>query len=197
MTTLSRTACTRVEVVTMQIRERVAAELSGKRRRHVEGVRSVAVQIAGRVGVDPLRAELAAWTHDLCREWERSTLCSWVDMEGFPLTETERLTPVLCHGPAAATQLRSVYHICDREVLQAVRWHTTGNAGLCDLAKVIYAADYLEPNRSYTDEAFRLSALDQNLEGMVKQVLDHAVSRGLSMAPETRAMYEEVSAHVN
>ncbi|NBC30810.1 MAG: HD domain-containing protein [Spirochaetes bacterium] len=181
----------------MQIRERVSAELSAKRRRHVEGVSSVAVQIADRVGLDPRRVALAAWTHDLCREWERSALCSCVDTEAFPLTETERENPVLCHGPAAATQLRSAYHIRDPEVLQAVRWHTTGNAGLCDLAKVIYVADYLEPNRSYTDEAFRRSALDENLERMVKQVLDHTVSRGLAMAPETRAMYEEVSAHVN
>jgi predicted HD superfamily hydrolase involved in NAD metabolism len=175
----------------------VATELSGTRRRHVEGVVAVATEIARRVGVDPLRAELAAWTHDLCREWERDALCSHVDTDLFPLTATEIDSPVLCHGPAAATQLRSHHHICDAEVLQAVRWHTTGNAGLCDLAKVIYAADYLEPNRPYTDEAFRRSAFDRDLEGMVMKVLDHVVSRGLPMAPETIAMYEEVSAHVN
>jgi predicted HD superfamily hydrolase involved in NAD metabolism len=158
---------------------------------------SVATEIARRVGVDPLRAELAAWTHDLCREWKREALCSYVDTDVFPLTATELDSPVLCHGPAAATQLRSRHHLCDAEVLQAVRWHTTGNAGLCDLAKVIYAADYLEPNRPYTSEAFRRSALGRDLERMVKTVLDHVISRGLPRAPETQAMYEEVSAHVN
>jgi nicotinate-nucleotide adenylyltransferase len=157
---------------------------------------ATARRIAESEGLEPRRAELAAWTHDLCREWNGDGLCSYVDQSRFPLTVTEQERDVLCHGPAAATVLRSVYHICDPEILEAVRWHTTGNAGLRPLAKVVYAADYLEPGRPYTTEEFRQGALQKSLDAMVLAVLNHVMERKLALAPETEALYDEVSRNV-
>jgi len=157
---------------------------------------STAETIAGAAGLDPLRAALAGWTHDLCREWDGGGVRGYVDTVAFPLTETEKERDVLCHGPAAASALKNVYHVCSKDILEAVRWHTTGNAGLGALAKVIYAADYLEPGRPYTTETFRRAALRESLDGMVLKILNHVRERKLSMAPETAALYEEVSRNV-
>lgn len=180
-----------------RVRNRVVRELSPDRARHVHGVVVTADRIARSVGVDPLRARLAGWAHDLCREWDGGELCAYVDREGFPPTPTEERHPVLCHGPAAATLLEKEYNLAESDILEAVRWHSTGNAGLGSLARVLYAADYLEPGRSYTTEAFREHALRQPLPGMVKAVLDHVLERNLPMSPETEALYQEVSQHVD
>ncbi len=190
------TACTHIEIVIDRVRNRVLRELSAGRVRHVHGVVATADRIARSAGVDPLRARLAGWAHDLCREWDGDGLCSYVDRGHYPLTGTEQQNPVLCHGPAAATVLEKEYNLAEPDILEAVRWHSTGNAGLGPLARVLYAADYLEPGRRYTTEAFREYALGQSLSGMVKAVLDHVLERNLPMSPETEALVQEVSQHV-
>lgn len=197
MTTSGNDDCIRVERVTEEIRRRIQSELSPQRSAHVERVVETALAIAeGRAEQQRQRIALAAWSHDLCREWQRETLCEEVDRANFPLTETELQVPVMCHGPAAATVLLRDYGIRDREVLEAVRWHTTGKGGLGPVAKILYAADYLEPGRRYTSEEFRRNALGDTVEGMILRILEHLRSRGLSFAPETRELYDEVSQHV-
>jgi len=183
--------------VTEEIRRRIQSDLSPQRSAHVERVVETALRIAdARSAGDRQRIALAAWSHDLCREWEHETLCDAVDRRHFPLTETELQVPVMCHGPAAATVLLREYGIRDQEVLQAVRWHTTGKAGLGSVGKILYAADYLEPGRRYTTEEFRRNALGDTVEGMILRILEHLRARGLSLAPETRELYQEVSQRV-
>ncbi|MFP4484142.1 MAG: bis(5'-nucleosyl)-tetraphosphatase (symmetrical) YqeK [Spirochaetota bacterium] len=196
MAILFTTACTSIEIAIDRVRNRVLRELSTKRADHAHRVAVTADAIARGAGVDPLRARLAGWAHDLCREWDGDGMCAYVDPKRYPPTEAERQHPVLCHGPAAATMLEREYAVSERDILEAVRWHSTGNAGIGRLGKVLYAADYLEPGRRYTTEAFRAYALARSLDGMVKAVLEHIRERNLSMSQETAALYEEVRGHV-
>jgi nicotinate-nucleotide adenylyltransferase len=94
--------------------------------RHTQGVVKLAKELALRWGADPEKAEIAAWFHDCCRP------------EGN-----------LEHGPAAARLLQKRYGVDDEDILNAIRYHTTGRPGMSLLEMVLKTADQLEEGRTY------------------------------------------------
>jgi nicotinate-nucleotide adenylyltransferase len=124
---------------------RLSGRLDGKRLRHVRGVAETARALAKAHGADAEKAELAALFHD----WFR----------GADAGETGRLArdwgidgavagnPALLHGRLAAELMAREYGIVDEDVLDAVRYHTTGRAGMSKLEMLLYVADAAEPGR--------------------------------------------------
>lgn len=130
-----------------QIRDKVKAELSAKRFRHVEGVAAAADRLARLHGADPQQARLAAWIHDFCREWSKEKLVRTakdigIDEMFFEITE-------LLHGHIAATIAPSEFGITSEDVLNASRYHTSGREEMSRLEKVVCLADAIEPGRNY------------------------------------------------
>lgn len=108
----------------------IQANLSYRRRSHTNGVIQVAEQLALKWGADVDKAKVAALCHDIMRS------------KG----EKNNLT----HGPEAAELIEREFGICDKEILDAVRCHTTGRETMTLLDKIVYLADAIEPNRDYT-----------------------------------------------
>lgn len=119
------------------LKERVTAE----RLAHCFRVEETAIELARRYGVDPAKAGLAGLLHDLTK-----------DSDNIKLAEKYGIicdTPKTLHGHTAAAYLKSKGYVDDDEVLEAIRWHTTGRAGMTMLDKVIYVADGTEPAREF------------------------------------------------
>ncbi len=108
------------------LQEFVRRKVDEDRYRHTEGVAAKAQELSLRFGADPEKAEIAAWFHDAYREAGN-----------------------LEHGPLAAQKLTEEFGIRDREILDAIRYHTTGRPGMSLLEKIIYLADSLEEGRHY------------------------------------------------
>ncbi|WP_018133583.1 bis(5'-nucleosyl)-tetraphosphatase (symmetrical) YqeK [Effusibacillus pohliae] len=130
-----------------QIREKVQSALSPKRFRHVEGVVQTADRLARLHGTDPDHARLAAWLHDYCREWPKEKLLQTAKQHSvnemfFEVTE-------LLHGHIAAAIAPEEFGIADEDVLNAVRFHTSGRPNMSLLEKVVFLADAIEPGRDY------------------------------------------------
>ncbi|MBX6351837.1 MAG: bis(5'-nucleosyl)-tetraphosphatase (symmetrical) YqeK [Thermoflavifilum sp.] len=146
-----------------EIRERVKAALSPQRFRHVEGVVEAAGALAIQHGADPVRARTAAWIHDVAREWPAEKLRS--EAERIEVPSGFAMVPVLLHGPIAAHLMREEFGIEDKEMADAVRYHTTGRPGMSMLEKILYLADAIEPGRTYpgVDELRSIAARDLDL----------------------------------
>lgn len=130
-----------------QIREKVKAELSPKRFKHVEGVVQTADWLARIHGADPGKARLGAWLHDFAREWPKEKLMEMakdnnVDEIYFEISE-------LLHGHIAAAIAPQEFGIQDEDVRNAARYHTSGRTGMSLLEKVLCLADAIEPGRTY------------------------------------------------
>ncbi|MDR2163836.1 MAG: bis(5'-nucleosyl)-tetraphosphatase (symmetrical) YqeK [Clostridiales Family XIII bacterium] len=113
-----------------RIEEIVRARENPRRFEHTMNVMGMAVRLARLYGVDESRARIAALFHDLCKDCEK------------PGND-------LSHAGEAADLMQSEYGIGDEDVLNAVRYHTTGRAGMSKLELVVFLADTLEPTRSY------------------------------------------------
>ena len=64
------------------------------------------------------------------------------------VTETERRNPYLLHSKLGAFLAMNKYHVDDKDILNAVLYHTTGRPAMSILEKIIFIADYIEPGRS-------------------------------------------------
>lgn len=134
-----------------EINRELQTRLSSKRYRHSIGVAEEAERLAERYGADEKQAYLAGLIHDCAKEVSESETLRLLKEFGIACDAVALHTPKILHGPLGACIAKRDFQVEDEEVLDAVRYHTTGKAGMSLLAKIIYIADYIEPNRTYPD----------------------------------------------
>lgn len=154
------------------LRRHLAESLSPERYRHVIGVAETAVQLAERFGAPPLDAELAAWLHDLAREWPKERLIAYVRDHGVQVPDEWLRAPVLLHGPVAAHVGRAQYGVESGDVHDAVYYHTTGRPGMGRLELVLFVADAIEPLRAYPGVERIRQLAETNLLAAARESLD-------------------------
>ncbi len=157
------------------LREEAIKLLAPKRVPHVLGCEQEAVRLAQRWGEDVYSAAAAGILHDItkkCSANEQLILC---EKYGTVTDALELEAPKLLHSKTGADMAWAEFGI-SLEVREAIRWHTTGRADMTMLEKIIYIADYMEPNRDFegVDELRRLAYED----------IDQALRLGLRMSIE-------------
>lgn len=135
-----------VEGANAKFRERFDS-LPEKLRAHIYRVRDVGLDLAARHGIDEGRTELAILGHDVARAAKKKEILRQADRFGLPLLDVERKAPITMHGPVGAELLRHEDGLEDGEILDAVRYHTTGHPTLTPLGLLVFIADKLEPNK--------------------------------------------------
>lgn len=135
------------------LRATVMGELSPKRFRHTVAVEEMAARLAALYcpeQADLLRA--AALLHDLTKEWSVEAHCAFCEAHGIPLTEQDRVAHKTLHARTAAALIPERFpEFADPTVVAAVRWHTTGHAGMTLTEKLLYLADYIDASRTFRD----------------------------------------------
>ena len=144
-------------------------------RDHVERVRGIGRRLALRHGVDADVVDLGIAAHDLARHLDDDELVRRAEAIGITPSAVERRLPVLLHGPLAAAELERD-GLTDRRVLESVRWHTTGHRNMDEVAKAVFLADKLDPQK-----AGRYPYLPE-IEEMARDSLDAALLRFLDLS---------------
>lgn len=171
-------------------------KLSKKRYHHSLAVMERAVLLAEKNGVDPEKARLAGLLHDIMKDTDHKILLQFIEDSDILLTYADRAAPQLWHAIGGSLYLRDQLGIADADVLKAVRYHTTGRAGMSPLEKVIYLADLTSADRSYPDvnktRKIVDKSLDQGLLYSMKFLICDLASQGKLLHPDTLACYEEL-----
>lgn len=169
-----------------------------KRHAHILGVEETAVKLAKRWGADPEAARRAGILHD-CTKYlsleEHLDICA---QAGIVPDEMEAGSAKLLHSKTGAALARMIYGESD-EVYWAIYWHTTGRADMSLLEKIVYLADYMEPNRDFggVDELRRLCGTDLDaalLMGLEMSVAD-LTERGVPIHKNTQGALDWVRQH--
>ena len=130
-----------------EIQHRVSQWMGKKRFKHTLGVVESATQLAKLYNVDVEKARLAALLHDCAKEMPLKEMQDLVKENNYKADEELLANGNLLHGLAGMIRAKLEFSITDSEVLEAIRVHTTGKVGMSTLDKVIFLADYIEPNR--------------------------------------------------
>ena len=173
---------------------RLRKELDAQRYAHTLGVEETARQMALLFGEDAQKAALAGLLHDCAK---CMTLTQMVKAaKGVPLDPVMKESKALMHAVAGMCVARNVYGVDDEAVLGAIRWHTTGHAGMTALEKIVYLADMIEPSRKPYPGLEQIRALcwkdlDRAMHTALRMSLEHVVSQGRTLHPDTLAALRE------
>ena len=126
-------------------------KLSPKRYEHSVAVMERAVELAKRYGVDAEKAKLAGLLHDVMKDEEKINLLQFIGNSDILLSVAEKNGPPLWHAIGGFLYARDILKIEDADVLNAIRYHTTGRANMSPLEQVVYLADLTSADRDYPD----------------------------------------------
>ncbi len=178
-----------------KLRKKVKHALDKDRYQHTLGVMYTSASMAMSHGADLNQAMTAGLLHDCAKcipTNEKYKLC---EKYHLTLTDAERENPALLHAPLGACLAEDKYGVTDLEILNAIRYHTTGRPDMSLLEKIVFIADYIEPWREELpnmDEVRRLAFrdLDQCLVVMLKGSLKYLNSRHAAIDPMTQETYD-------
>ena len=114
---------------------------------------------------------LAGVGHDMCKDFSDQELFYLAAKDGNPIIPYEKRNPALLHGRAAAVLMKEKFGIEDKDILEAVAYHTSGVMGMCDLSKCLFIADKIEPGRPQSTDEYRERLYKMNLDQMFYAVL--------------------------
>lgn len=171
------------------IKSKLELAISPGRYKHSENVAAVAVKLAEKYEVDVSKAAIAGILHDCARnktEKELFRLCEKFDI-GLDLIMAKQ--PVLLHGYVGAVIAKTDYGIKDMEILNAIRFHTTGRENMGILEKIVFIADYIEPSRKFKgiDEIRMLAFkdIDKSISKAFDTTIVHLIKKGEIIHPDT------------
>lgn len=130
-----------------KIRRELEKELKKDRYDHTLGVMYTASSLAMVYDVNLEQALLAGLLHDCAKNRSIPDQLKLAKKHHIQLTESELEMPALIHAKLGAFLAEHSYGVHDREVLDAIIYHTTGKADMTVLEKILYISDYIEPGR--------------------------------------------------
>lgn len=161
------------------MRQKLQSALSVKRYIHTISVADEAVRLAERYGTekDIAKARVAGLLHDCVKDYPKDMQVRLCKEYHIPLDDIMKQNKDLIHPFLGAEVAKREYQVDDEEILEAIRYHTTGKKQMSLLDKIIFTADYIEPGRQPFDEleeARRLAYLD--LDMAVKYILQETIA---------------------
>lgn len=153
----------------------VEERLSKKRFVHTLGVVEAARSLSALYGVNEEQAIWAALLHDVGKEMSLEDMQTIVDEEGLQLDSQVYTNGALLHGEVGAIIASKEFGITDEHVIEAIRVHTTGKPNMSTLDKVIFLADYIEPNRVFLGVEQLRELATQNLDLAVLEGYDSTI----------------------
>ena len=178
-------------------------KLPKKRYEHTLGVAYTAAALAMCYGEDILKAELAGILHDVAKAKKSSELKD--DMKEYidPYTDGDYVAliadkaPQILHAIYAPYLAKNDYKIEDKDILSAIRWHTTGKRDMTMLEKIVFVADYIEPNRKKLPDLDRIRTLSfhdisEAVKVIAKSTIEYLGSQGMYIDKFTYELSDEV-----
>lgn len=178
-----------------ELKSVLKSRMNEHRYAHSLNVAERAVFLAEKYGANPQKAEFAGLVHDICKGIPNEEQLSIIKNAGIELDEDTLKSPALWHSIAGAVYCEHELGVTDKDVLNAVRYHTSGRGKMSILEKVIYMADLTSAERNYPDAEYTRNLTDYNLdEGIaygVRWIAGDLERRGFPKGKDTEALLEE------
>ncbi len=160
--------------------EDLKERVSKKRFIHSMNVAKAAVMLAEIYGVDKEKARLAGLMHDIAKEMPHEEHVDILECAPETAKELENISVKLWHGPVGSIYLKQKYGIDDQDVLNAVRYHTTGRKDMSLLEKIVFVADHISEERRWPDVTYLRGLSKVDLEGAMLAKLSTSMKRCIS-----------------
>ncbi len=179
----------------------IRGRLTPRRFEHSLAVAKQAEYLAKKYGADPEKARVAGLLHDILKDTDGDSQLQILKEFDILLDAVEQNAPKLWHARAGAVFLEHILGIEDREILDAVRYHTTARAGMSPLEVVLYLADFTSADRDYPDVDVMRELTERDPDEAMRYALAYTIddlnAEGRPVHPNTLASYKERTGDTN
>lgn len=172
-----------------QLEQVVVGLLNPNRVAHVLGCRDTAVALARHWGADETDAARAGILHDITKALDGSLQLTLCRAYGKLLDDFSMRYPKTLHALTGSLVARRIFGE-NENVVSAICWHTTGRGNMTLLEKIIYLADYIEPNRTIPGvkhlRELAFSDIDAAMVAGLNMTLTHLAGQKAEISPETQ-----------
>lgn len=177
-----------------KIKKRVQRHLDKERYEHTLGVMYTAGALAMRYEMEIEKALTAGLLHDCAKCLSSDKKIKLCEKYGLTISESEMKNPGLLHAKLGSSIAACKYDIDDSLILDAIAYHTTGRPNMTLLDKIIYIADYIEPNRTEAPNLNQVRRLafeniDECLYMILKASLEYLETKSEVIDPMTEQTY--------
>lgn len=176
----------------------VKGQLTEQRYVHTVGVMETAIILAKQYGADEKKAEISAIFHDYAKFRPKEEMKQIIVEENMS-PELLNYNSELWHAPVGAFLVYKEVGITDHDILDGIRYHTSGRPGMTILEKVIYLADYIEPGRHFpgVEEVRELAKEDLNkaLIKAIQNTIIFLIKKNQAVFPDTFHTYNDLIAN--
>lgn len=162
----------------LSIQNKMKDTLDKVRYEHTIGVSYTAAALAMRYGADMEKAQIAGLLHDCAKNMNGTEMLAMCYRNHIPCSDMEVRNPSLLHAKLGGYLAENTYQIKDTEILKAITLHTTGAPEMTLLDKIIYVADFIEPNRD------KVPSLN-----IIRKVVFEDINKGMRMIMESTLQY--------
>ena len=152
--------------------------------------------MAEKYGADPSKAYTAGLLHDILKDTGGDAQLQILKDFDILQDDIEKQAEKLWHAHSGAVFIRYVLGVRDEDILAAVRYHTTARAGMSELEKVLYLADFTSADRDYPDVDEMRRQADIGIAPAMEYALCYSirdlVEQKKAIHPDTLAAYNEV-----
>lgn len=168
-------------------------KLDSYRFEHSLCVAQKAVELAEKYGADKEKAYLAGLLHDITKNLSDSEQLQFFGCSAIMLSSVERVSPKVWHAISGAAYIENELDITDSDIINAVRYHTTGRADMSLLEKIVYIADFTSRDRKYPDVDVLRDIVSKNLDDGIIYALRHTIvtlgGKNMPIHPDTLDAY--------
>jgi len=161
---------------------------------HSVRVAQMCARLCRRYGLDDNKGYFVGMAHDICKDFSDEELLSLAIKDGKEILEIERRKPALLHGRSAAVLLQEQFKVKDKDIIEAIAVHTSGEIGMCGLSKCLWLADKIEPGREWSTDEYRDELMTHSLNEMYyivfKESYEYLLKKGYEIYPGTKKILD-------
>ncbi len=178
-----------------KIKKLLRSKVGSKRYNHSLCVAKEAKSLANHYKRDASKAELAGLLHDITKEFTEEEHMELFKRHNVNLNKIELKTKKLWHAISAPLYIKDELNILDKDILNAIRYHTTGRENMGYLEKIIFLADFISEDRFLEFSGVKLARdiAYKNLDEGVLHELSYSIT--VLISKESPVSLESVKAY--
>jgi len=174
---------------------KLQSALSIERYIHTMGVVSIAIKLAEHYGLDADKIKIGALLHDCVKDYPDYMKKRFCKEFHVAVDEVMLENIDLTHAFLGAEVAKREYGVKDEDILNAIRFHTTGRKEMSMVEKIVFIADYIELGRKPfegLEEARQLAFynVDETMEFVLKATIENVKERGKPLHPFSVEAFE-------
>lgn len=177
--------------------KKIIKDKMGERRyTHSVNVSQMALKLAKKYGEDEEKAAIAGLLHDITKEMPDEFHLKLFKENDVKLDEVEKRAKKLWHAISGSLYIKNELHIDDKEIINAVRFHTTGKENMSKFEKIIFVADFISEDRKFENSKIMRNLAFENLDQAavygLKVTMEGLLYRNQLVAKDTFKAYNDL-----